>query len=100
MYYAYCLVPTLQSWTPARRLATGDAAFAYVRLQHQLFPEIRITDEDDHCVLHIIQHVMYCPLPDGTFSVLDLQTGAQRLVTRAEVDAACQAQPTPQEGAP
>ena len=88
MYYAYCFVPTLRAFTPARRLQTAEDVFAYCRLQHQLFPEIRITDDDDTCVLHIVRHVMYCPLPDGTFGVLNLMTGEQRTCERADVDAA------------
>ena len=88
MYYGYCFVPTLNAFMPARALQTVEDVFAYARLQHQLFAEIRITDEDDNCVLHIVRHVMYCPLPDETFSALDLHTGEKRILTRADVDAA------------
>lgn len=85
MYYAYCLIPIQQRWTPARRLQTVEAAFDYCRLQHRIFPEIRITDTEDHCVLHIVRHVMYCPLPDGTFSRFNLLTGAHDIVSREAI---------------
>lgn len=88
MYYGYCFVPSLRLWMPARTLQTAEDVMAYCRLQHQLFPAIRITDADDCCVLHVVRHVMYCPLSDGTFSALNLSTGAQTILARGEVDAA------------
>jgi hypothetical protein len=67
MFLGYCLIPVDHSWTPAVRLPTVEDAYRYCVLHHGWSPEIRITDEDDFVVLHVEDHVLKCPMPDGTF---------------------------------
>lgn len=66
MFLGYCLNPADQSWTPAVHLATAEEAYCYCGLHHRWASEIRITDEEDFVVLHVEDHVLKCPMPDGT----------------------------------
>lgn len=65
-FLGYCLNPVDGSWTPPVHLDTPEACFRYCALHHRWAPEIRITDEEDFIVLHVENHVLKCPMPDGT----------------------------------
>lgn len=59
MFFGYCFDE--QGYhTPA------DAYRYCLRLHHE-WNEIRITDEDDYCVMHVV-----VPFPDGKFRYIDL----------------------------
>jgi hypothetical protein len=73
MFLGYCLNPADGSWTPAVHLETAEAAYRYCWLHHRWAPEIRITDEDDFCVLHVQDHILKCPMPDGAFREIPLR---------------------------
>ncbi len=66
MYLAYCLIPVADTWTPPVHLDTAADCLRYCVLHHRWAPEIRITDEDDFVVLHVVDHVLKCPMPDGS----------------------------------
>jgi hypothetical protein len=76
MFLGYCLNPADQSWTPPVHLATAEEAFHYCAMHHRWTDEIRITDEDDFMVLHMTNHVIKCPMPDGTFQFIPLEQQA------------------------
>lgn len=67
MFRGYCLNPADGSWTPPVHLDTPEQAYTYCGLHHIWAPEIRICDEEDFVVLEVIEHVLRCPMPDGTF---------------------------------
>lgn len=73
MFYGYCLTPH-GTWTPKVKLDLADDCYGYCNLQHNLFSEIMITDEDDYCVMHVKDHILYVPYPDGTFHRFNLDT--------------------------
>ncbi len=68
MYFGYCLIPFDNCWTPPVHLETAEAAFCYCKLHHRWFQEIRITDEDDFMVLHVIDHMLMYLRADGTMN--------------------------------
>ena len=72
--FGYCLNPADGSWTPPVRLESAEAAYRYCALHHGWAPEIRITDTEDFVVLHVVDHVLICPMPDGTFRETRLLT--------------------------
>lgn len=50
MFYGYCF-PKEDGWhTPKLELKTAEEVWSYLRLQKQIFEEVRITDEDDFTV--------------------------------------------------
>ena len=67
MFLGYCLHPVDGFWTPAVHLATVEEAFRYCILHHHWSLEIRITDEEDFVVLHVENHLLKIPMPDGSF---------------------------------
>lgn len=67
MFRAYCLNPEGGSWTPPVHLDTAAQAYTYCGLHHRWAHEIRVCDEEDFVVLHVVDHVLICPMPDGTF---------------------------------
>lgn len=52
MYYGYCLKEPY-GWMPVVNLPSVEDAWRYSLRQGQIFNEVRITDEEDHCVIHI-----------------------------------------------
>jgi hypothetical protein len=82
MYHGYCFVTIGGHYTPKVRLETPEECFGYCTLQSQLFPEIRITDEDDCCVMHMRNHILKVPFPDNTFRWFHLREN--REITEAE----------------
>ena len=74
MYYGYCR-PKIDGWhTPKVSLRNEQEVFNYCKLQHKLFEEIIITDELDFCVMHVQNHVIKIPFPEGNFKYLDAET--------------------------
>lgn len=71
MYLGYCFDEN-GNHTPASKLETPLLAFNYCFHWHHDWPEIRITDLDDYCVMHVINHQMKIPWEDGTFRHIDL----------------------------
>jgi hypothetical protein len=65
-FLGHCLMPGDQAWTPPVHLDAAEACFRYCLLHHRWASEIRMTDEDDCLVLHVVAHVLRCPMPDGT----------------------------------
>jgi len=92
MYYGYCFIEIDGQYTPKVKLETLEEVFTYCRLQHALFPEVRITDEYDFCVLHVVNHVIYVPLQNGNFSALSYQTNEMRNLTREQMETEIEAQ--------
>jgi len=72
MFLAYCLNPIDQSWTPPVHCRTAAEAYRYCALHHTYIREIRVTDTDDFIVLHMVNHVLHIPMPDGTLRELPL----------------------------
>jgi hypothetical protein len=54
MFYGYCFIEKDGWHTPAVKLEQPENVWEYVNLQKHLFPEIRITDEDDFCVVQAL----------------------------------------------
>lgn len=52
MFYGYCRKDDF--WTLLVHLETAAQVFCYCCLHHIIFDEVRITDEDDYCVMHVI----------------------------------------------
>jgi hypothetical protein len=73
MFFGYCLNPVDQSWTPPVSLPTARDCYHYCALHHHWTPEVRITDEGDFLVLHVEDHILKCPMPDGTLEEHDLR---------------------------
>lgn len=71
MYLGYCFDENGKH-TPASKLATPILAFNYCLHWHNDWPEIRITDEDDFCVMHVENHQLKIPWKDGTFKYFNL----------------------------
>ena len=71
-FTASCLNPVDGSWTPPVRLDTAEACYRSCVLHHRWAPEIRICDEEDCIVLHVENHVLTCPMPDGTLREMPL----------------------------
>ena len=65
-FWGYCRNPVDDSWTPSVRLDTAEACYHYCLLHHGWAPEILICDEEDFIVLFVENHVLKCPMPDGT----------------------------------
>jgi hypothetical protein len=42
------------NYCPAVNLRNAKEAWSYVNSQKMLFPEVRIVDEDDYIILHVI----------------------------------------------
>ena len=66
MYLGYCLSPFDSRWTPPVHLETAEECYTYCALHHVWAQEIRICDDEDFVVLHVVDHVLKCPMPDGT----------------------------------
>jgi hypothetical protein len=71
MYLGYCF-DEQGFHGPANPLATPSDAYNYCLHWHHEWPEVRITDEYDFCVLHVANHVLKIPWPDGSFKEFDL----------------------------
>jgi hypothetical protein len=66
LFLAYGLNPADGCWTPPVRLESAEAVYRYCAMHHHWAPEIRVCDEEDCLVLHVVDHVLKCPMPDGT----------------------------------
>ena len=64
--WGYCLHPVDGSWTPPVLLDAAEDVYHSCVLHHHWAPEIRICDEEECMVLHVVNHVLKCPMPDGT----------------------------------
>lgn len=72
MFKSWCFTE-INGWhTPSVALKDAEEAFAYCKLQHLLFPEIRITDDGDFIVMHVINHTLKVPMPDGSLKEIAL----------------------------
>lgn len=60
-YYKFCFLEIDGYHAPSVRLRNAGEIFSYILLQHHLFPEIRITDEDDYICFHVIDHKIVYP---------------------------------------
>ena len=61
MFKGYCFVEVNGSYCPAVELKDAQAAVAYVNLQKNIFPEVRIVDEDEYIVLHAVDGEIIFP---------------------------------------
>jgi hypothetical protein len=62
----YCLLASPDTWTPPVPLRSAEEAVRYCVLHHAWYKEIRICDDEDYVVLLVADHVLTCPMPDGT----------------------------------
>jgi hypothetical protein len=69
---AYCLHPQIDVWSYPESLSTIAEAFAFCRLHHASFPEIRIVDESNALVLQCAHHTLFIPLGDGLVVAMPL----------------------------
>jgi len=79
-------------YMPKVKLRTSEEVYKYCELQHLVFPEVRVTDEDDYCVMRTVNHVMYVPFPDGNFKALNLITKQVRDLNKEQMEAEIEAQ--------
>lgn len=61
MFYGYCFVEKNGRHTPPVRLSTVEEVWSYVNIQKNLFPEVRIADEDDFTVVHALDGKIVFP---------------------------------------
>lgn len=54
MFKGYCFMENNGNYCPAVNLRNAKEAWSYVNSQKMLFPEVRIVDEDDYIILHVI----------------------------------------------
>ena len=62
MFYGYCFIEKDGQYCPKVNLSSVDEVFNYVNLQKTLFPEVRITDDGDYCVVHAIDGKVVFPM--------------------------------------
>jgi hypothetical protein len=82
MFYGYCFLTIDGQYTPKVHLETPEQCFRYCQRWAAFFPEIRITDADDCCVLHVRNNVLKVPYPNNEFRWFHLQE--PREVTKEE----------------
>jgi hypothetical protein len=62
VFYGYCYTEKGGRHTPRVNLETAEDVFRYVNLQKGIFPEVRITDDDDYIVVHALDgKIVYPP---------------------------------------
>lgn len=89
MFFGYCF-PRKDGWhTPKVTLRDAEAVFRYCALQHVFFEEIRITDEGDFLVAHVLDHVCKVPQADAAFTYYDLNANGREMPV-AEGQERCQ----------
>lgn len=78
-------MPNDLGWTPPVTLQNAEACMRYCLLHHHMFPEIRITDEDDAVVMHVRESQYVYPreeagvLPEALANIDALFRGERRL---------------------
>lgn len=71
MFFGYCF--DAQGFhTPATKLLTAGDAFKYCLHWHHEWHEVRITDEEDYCVMHVVNHILIVPYPNDELRLLNL----------------------------
>lgn len=71
MFLGYCF-DELGYHTAATKLDTPLACFRYCLRWHKEWAEIRITDTNDFCVMHVLNHNLLIPFPNGKFQQFSL----------------------------
>lgn len=84
MFFGYCLFPDGRGWTPAITLPSATAAYRYCALHAHRTREIRITDDEDFVVLHMLDQVFHIPLPDGSVRRLPLTPELRAVIDAAK----------------
>ncbi len=74
MYFGFCFTSINGNYMPPVNLPDAESCLNYCRLQHHLFPEVRITDESDSLVMHVIDHVLEVPFPNNILKRINLLT--------------------------
>ncbi|MGC7872592.1 hypothetical protein ACPUYX_13815 [Desulfosporosinus sp. SYSU MS00001] len=62
MFKGYCFIEKDGQYCPPVDLKDANEVYSYVTLQKKLFPEVRITDESDFCVVHALDGKVVFPL--------------------------------------
>jgi len=61
MFQGYCFIEKDGEHYPPVELKTVDEVYSYVNLQKIIFPEVRITDDDDFCVVQTLDGKVVFP---------------------------------------
>ncbi|MDQ7094172.1 hypothetical protein REC12_11285 [Desulfosporosinus sp. PR] len=61
MFKGYCFIEKDGAYCPPVELKDANEVFSYVDLQKKLFPEVRITDNGDFCVVHAVNGKIVFP---------------------------------------
>lgn len=52
-FYGYCYQPHI-GWMPRATLDSPEQVWSYCNLHANFFPEVRVTDDGDFCIVHIV----------------------------------------------
>ena len=63
MFQGHCFIEKDGDHCPPVKLKDANEVYSYVNLQKVLFPEVKITDDQDFCVVHALDGKIVFP-PD------------------------------------
>lgn len=61
MFKGYCFIEKDGAYCPPVELKDASGVYSYVNLQKRMFPEVRITNNEDFCVVHALDGKVVFP---------------------------------------